>query len=289
MARKSRQQRLEQAKSLESLYTEAGLSGVKRHRFITDMINRLEQRDISSGQKKFLDSLIDQGAPEIKNPGRVAEIKAAMEVDGMQHRREPLAGMLRSIAGGWDLSEKQEKFLLSLLAEAKRTKTEGRYRPSGETIPNLRIAVRKVASSGGWYLNHRPGTAKAFQTVRRWLQWADDEKRYKELRELDESRLSASADSLKYDLDVQTRHARTDEPHIDEWNVNKLLGSAKKVLSEMKNPKHLPGELRYYMGCQVALISGEPSFNGREVVYPAIVAGKMIETCDLTKRRTRRN
>lgn len=271
MARKSRQLRLEQAKTLQNLYAEAGFSGNKRHRFITDMVNRLETRDISGGQKKFLDSLIDQGAPEVKNPRRVAEIKAAMEVDGMQHRREPLASMLRSIAGGWDLSEKQEKFLTSLLEEANRVKINGRYRPSDETIANLRIALKKVESSGGWYLSHRPGTARAFQTVRRWLQWADGEKLRQQLRERGQ--------------DCEN----VDQPLIDEWNVNKLLGSAKKVLSEMNSPKHLPGELRYYMGRHVALISGEPSFNGRDVVYPVIVNGEMIETGDLTKRRTRRN
>ena len=93
MARKSRQLRLEQAQELAGLYEAAGFAGVKKHRFITDMVYRLERRDITGGQKKFLDSLIEQGAPVVKNQERVAEIEAAMEVDGMQHRREPLESL----------------------------------------------------------------------------------------------------------------------------------------------------------------------------------------------------
>lgn len=270
MPRKSRQLRLAQAKELSALYEAAGFLGNKRHRFITDMVNRLEHRDITGGQKKFLDSLIEQGAPEVKNPSRVAEIKAAMEVDGMQHRREPLASMLRSVAGGWDLSEKQEKFLNSLLVEAKRVKENGRYRPSEGTISDLRIAVAKVQGSGGWYLSHRPGTAKAFERVRHWLQWSDDN----------------AAKQLLRDTGVEVEPV--DEPHIDEWNVNKMLAAAKKTLEELKNPKHLPGELRYYRGSEVALISGAPFFKQGEVVYPAIVAGNMVETHMLTKRRSRK-
>ena len=115
MARKSRQLRLEQAQKLAGLYEAAGFAGVKKHRFITDMVHRLEQRDITSGQKKFLDSLIEQGAPVIKNQERVAEIEAAMEVDGMQHRLEALQSFARSLRSGWDLSAKQEKFLKALL------------------------------------------------------------------------------------------------------------------------------------------------------------------------------
>jgi len=271
MARKSRQLRLEQAQELAGLYEAAGFTGVKKHRFITDMVARLERRDITGGQKKFLDSLIEQGAPVVKNQDRVTEIEAAIAVDGMQHRQEPLESFARSLRGGWDLSEKQEKFLATLLAESKRLAVEGRYRVSDEVLADLRIAVKKVSSSGGWYLSHRPGTAKAFDAVKRWLAWLDDD----------------AAKQLLRETGIEHQIEKIDEPHIDEWNVNKMLGAAKKTLEELKNPSHLPGELRYYKGAQVALISGAPSFNGREVVYPAIVNGEMVETHMLTKRRSR--
>ena len=274
MPRKSRQLRLEQAQDLVGLYETAGFSGTKKHRFITDMVHRLERRDITGGQKKFLDSLIEQGAPVVKNQERVAEIEAAMEVDGMQHRLEPLESFARSLRGGWDLSEKQEKFLQTLLTESKRLAVEGRYRPSDEDISNLRIAVEKVHSSGGWYLSHRPGTARAFETVQRWLRWLDDEAAKQLARD-------AGAEGVVVE--------KIDQPHIDEWNVNKLLGAAKKTLTELKNPAHLPGDMRYYLGNRIALVTGEPKLLKGEVVYPVMVDGELIETGSLTKRRTRKS
>jgi hypothetical protein len=269
MARKSRQLRLQQAQELLGLYEDAGFSRTKKHRFITDMVTRLGHRDITGGQKKFLDSLIEQGAPVVKNQERVDEIKAAMEVDGMEHRREPLEGFARSLAGGWDLSEKQENFLKILLAEAEKVKTEGRYRPSDDVIADLEISVLKVTSAGDYYLAHRPGTAKSFQKVREWLRWTDQAKAH------------------RAHPNPQRLHALPAEPHIDEWSVNKMLKAAKSVLEELKNPKHLPGEMRYYRGSQIALISGAPRFHSGKVIYPVIVGGELVETYMLTKRRAR--
>jgi len=269
MARKSRQLRLQQAQELAGLYEEAGFARTKKHRFITDMVARLERRDITGGQKKFLDSLIEQGAPVVKNQERVDEIKAAMEVDGMEHRREPLESFARSLAGGWDLSEKQENFLKCLLEEAKKVQAEGRYRPSNDVTEDLRIAVLKVHAAGGYYLAHRPGTATAFAKVREWLRWTDQ------------------AAAHRSHPNPEALYALPAEPHIDEWAVNKMLKAAKTVLEELKNPKHLPGEMRYYRGSQIALISGEPRYHQGKVVYPAIVGGELVETHMLTKRRSR--
>jgi hypothetical protein len=262
MARKSQQLRLSQAQDLLGRYEAAGFSGVKKHQFISDMVTRLQCRDITGGQKKFLDSLIEQGAPVAKNQERVAELEAALAVDGMQHRQGTLESFARTLRGGWELSEKQEKFLAVLLAEAVEVQKNGRYRPTVEQIADLRIAAAKVESSGGWYLNHRPGTAKAYDRTVAWL---------------------AEEDSRAAGIGLCNPQA-----HIDEWAVNKLLEAAKKTLEELKNPDHLPGEMRYFQGRDVALISGAPRFLGGYVVYPAIVNGEVIETYQLTKRRSRK-
>tara|TARA_Y100000310_G_scaffold336508_2_gene421221 strand:- start:4442 stop:5260 length:819 start_codon:yes stop_codon:yes gene_type:complete len=271
MARKSRELRLSQAQELAALYEEAGFAGIKKHRFITDMVTRLESRDITGGQKKFLDSLIEQGAPEVKNQERVAEIEAALAVDGMQHRQEPLESFARTLRGGWDLSEKQANFLNVLLEEAVKVQKNGKYRPSNETIEDLKIAEAKVKSSGGYYLHHRPGTAKAYDKVARWLLWNDQNQEIELLNRIGGHRLETPA-----------------EPHIDEWAVNKLLKAAKNTLEELKNPAHLPGDMRYYQGRDIALVSGEPRFHNGNILYPVIVNGEMIETYQLTKRRSRK-
>ena len=125
MARKSRQLRLQQAQELAGLYEEAGFARTKKHRFITDMVARLERRDITGGQKKFLDSLIEQGAPVVKNQERVDEIKAAMEVDGMEHRRvgpdTPVGGARGRSSGGYGITKR----VLRLIPEdTKRDETK---------------------------------------------------------------------------------------------------------------------------------------------------------------------
>ena len=275
MPRKSRQLRLQQAQELSALYEDAGLAGNKQHRFITDMVHRLQRRDITGGQKKFLDSLIEQGKPEVKNASRVAEIQAAMEIDGMQHRREPLAGFARSLAGGWKLSEKQEKFLSIILQEAEKIKVNGRYRPTEEQVGDLRVAIAKVKGSGAWYLSHRPGTAKAYDTVKRWMDWLDAEQ------------VNEAARDAGVDVPVLP------QPHIDEWNVNKMLTAAKTVLRELKKPKYVEGSLVYYYDQKTkrevaALVAGAPIFEKGQVRYPIIVNGEYITSSGLTKRRTRR-
>ena len=83
------------------------------------------------------------------------------------------------------------------------------------------------------------------------------------------------------------------QPHIDEWNVNKMLTAAKTVLRELKKPKYVEGSLVYYYDQKTkrevaALVAGAPIFEKGQVRYPIIVNGEYIISSGLTKRRTRR-
>ena len=91
------------------------------------------------------------------------------------------------------------------------------------------------------------------------------------------------------DTGIEHQIEKIDEPHIDEWNVNKMLKAAKKTIAELKNPAHLPGDMRYYLGDRIALVAGEPKLLRGEVVYPVMVDGELIETGSLNKRRTRKS
>ena len=271
MTRKSRQLRLSQAEDLVKLYQEKGSSKTKQYHFILDMIHRLQLRDITSGQKRYLDSLIEQGAPEPKNQGRVAEIEAAIAVDGMQHRGEPLASFASKLRNGWELSANQKKFLKVMLAESVKIGEHGKFVPTAEMIVDLTNAAAICKTKNSWYWQHRPGTAKAYDKVNNWLEWSNQ----KELRcFVGEAGLEG--------------FEPVDEPHIDEWACNKLLEACKKPLGDLKKPKHLPGELRHFRGGpQIALVVGAPILQGGEVAYPGIVDGEQLITPQLTKRRTR--
>ena len=113
--RKSVELRLSQTRELIEAYLASGLTSDRSYNFMNDMVCRLEQgKGISKGQRSYLDSLIDQGVPKPKNEAKVNEVLAAAEVDGMQDVKSTLSDFAFKIGKGWDLSEKQEKFLANL-------------------------------------------------------------------------------------------------------------------------------------------------------------------------------
>jgi hypothetical protein len=273
MPRKSKELRLAQALELSESYEAKGFSGSKSHRFISDMIVRLEVRDITSGQKRYLDSLIDQGVPEVKNPECVAEITAALSIDGMQHRREILQSFAGKLVHGWDLSEKQENFLKILLEEAEDIRQNGKFRPSDAVIVDLRHAASLSSNKNGWYWQHRPGVAKSLDKVQAWLLWNDQK------------------DRNNFDLpeEAAIALANAEEPHIDEWTCNKLIKAFKGRIDEMRDPKYPVGTMCWWKVAHPrvpALVIGMPEVWKGDIGYPCLVDGteRIVRSENLAKR-----
>lgn len=282
MSRKSRELRLSQTKSLVEAYSEAGIGHADRsYRFMNDMVTRLERgKGLSTGQRKYLDSLIDQGVPKLKNEDRVNEILAAAKVDGMQQVASTLSDFAFKVGKGWSLSEKQEKFLTNLLAKAETLRTEGRFRPTAEMVVDLENAEAICVKKNGWYWQHRPGTAKAYDKVSQWLDW----NRRNKVRE---NLLATGIDESVVDGGCHVG----EEPIIDQWACDKLLKALKNPLGELKNPKHPEGSMVWKVmhnapkSC--ALITGRPVIERGNIVYPCLVNGEdmMVHTDELKKRR----
>ena len=285
MARKSLELRLGQTKALINEYETAGLSSDRGYRFLSDMMRRMERgKGMSKGQRRFLDDLIDQGVPTPKNESRVKEILAAANVDGMQQVAQTLKDFAYKVGKGWNLSEKQEKFLANLLAKAATLKVEGRFRPSDEIVKDLENANEICATKNGWYWQHRPGTAKAHDKVSQWLDWNRRNETRKNL-------LSSGIDEEIVDGGLHVG----EEPIIDQWVCDKLLKAVKNPLNELKNPKFPVGSMawtRVYANRpngepRVVLISGTPKILQGEVTYPCLIEGEVLEipTSSLRKRR----
>ena len=87
MPRKPRIQRLQEAQALLSEYTQAGLADDYHARFIRDMVTRLTgARNLTSKQKSWLDSLIEQGVPAPKgDPALIQRIERALQTPGTNH------------------------------------------------------------------------------------------------------------------------------------------------------------------------------------------------------------
>jgi hypothetical protein len=281
MARKSLELRLGQTKKLIDEYESAGLESDRGCRFMRDMMYRMERgKGMSTGQRRFLDDLIDQGVPTPKNESRVKEILAAADVDGMQQVAQTLKDFAFKVGKGWNLSEKQEKFLTNLLAKAETLKVEGRFRPSDNAVEDLENAVEICVTKNNWYWQHRPGTSKAYEKISQWLDWNRRNKVSEDLR----------AKGIDEEV-INLGHTVGEEPIIDQWSCDKLLKAVKNQISELKNPKHPQGAMvwkRVYNGPNLcALIAGDPELNKGDVVYPCLVNSvmMMVPTKDLLKRR----
>ena len=128
MARKSQVLRLLDAKLALTLWEAAGHGQEKSALFISQMVQRIEAGKYpTAGQRKWLDSLTDEGAsafPVIHNQNRLNEIDEAINTNAMS-RVDVLRDFRFKLKKGWNLSEKQESFLTSLLEQARDLRVNG--------------------------------------------------------------------------------------------------------------------------------------------------------------------
>ena len=266
MARKSRELRLSQSRELFAAYTEAGLADDFRYSFIRDMISRLERnRGTSTKQRNWIDSLIEEGVPAPKgDPVLLARIEAAQAVVGMREYDVDILGEFAGkIRRGWDLSEKQVKWMEGILAEADRLAVEGPYTPDEETVEKLKLCVALAPGYNGVYWDTHGGTRKAMLAVKEYLE-------------------NGSV--------------------IDEWAVNKLLKSMAGKLRELLETPYVTPEKPCYViegpnpetrknVWGLGAVMGAPSVNERgAIVYPVLTATgelKMANRYHLAKRKPR--
>ena len=253
MARKSRDLRLSQTKFLIEQYENAGLGNDKVCQFMRDMERRLERnKSLSSGQRNWLDRLIDEGVPEAKNLERVEEILAAANLDGMQEKKSVLTDFAGKVRKGWSLSEKQEKWLNALLAEAQDIRENGVWHPSDELKSDLEICLRIAKTKNGWFWSHKPGAAKAYGKVASYMDGSS------------------------------TR--------VDEWACNKFINVFKTTMKELKSPKHAVGAMCFIgHSKEVAIITDVPFVDSHgRLRYPIIASGSDRDESagNILKRKT---
>lgn len=252
MARKSRDLRLTQTKNMIAEYESAGLGNDKACRFMRDMEYRLEQnKGLSKGRRNWLDSLIDEGVPAPKNPERVAKILAAANLKGMEQKKSILEDFAGKVRRDWSLSEKQEKWLGGMLAEAEDIRENGVWHPSDELKTKLNICLLLAKRKNGWYWSHKPGAAKAYNKVESYM--------------------------------------NGDTTRVDEWACSKFLATFKTTMKELETPKHAIGAMCFIGHTnEVAVIADAPFVTEHgKLVYPIIVSGSMRDESagNIYKRR----
>jgi hypothetical protein len=267
ITRKSKAIRLSQAEKLKTLYEQTGHIHSSSYRFIFDMVLRLKRRDITSGQKRYLDSLIEQGEPKIENPlnpDEVAALEAAMSVEGMETHKEALQSFRHKLSKGYDLSERQINFMNILLEKAEDFRVNGKFVPTEKDIKILVVAEAAAKGKNSWYWSHRQGQAQTIRKAADWLSWQRSKAEGVELGP---------------------------EPEMSQWLVDKAASSCKGALKEMLSPRHIPGDMRFrrwHSGPNIpCMIIGEPIVgNEGKVQYDCLIDGEVqsINAEDILKR-----
>ncbi len=258
--RKSKEVRLKEAKELHAVYVEINLERDKRARFIYDMIAKLQLgKSLSTGQRRWLDSLIEEGQPKIVGDKKeIEKITAALEVAGLsESEASALRDFRYKISKGWDLSDKQSAWMNRILEKSDKIAREGPYAPDDDTVSVLRKCVKLSKGYTPVYWSTHGGARRALENVSQWLAGGG---------------------------------------YIDEWCVDKLISTMRSRLRELEDkPYANSGDLVWYRsrtGLQFSpgVVSGPPEISDKgDIVYPVLAEGSLLfvtKHC-ITKRKPR--
>jgi hypothetical protein len=170
MARKSQAQRLSDAICTLTSWELAGHGQEKPALFLSQMIQRMERGKYpSAGQRKWLDSLTDEGAaafPVTHNQDRLIEIDEAINTTAMS-RVDVLRDFRYKLKKGWNLSEKQEAFLSSLLEQARELRANGLPALNGDEKFLVESLLRYGETVGnGDYYGYQQGKVAFIREVK---------------------------------------------------------------------------------------------------------------------------
>jgi len=171
--RKSKQLRIQEGTDLmtaaEAVGMQTARNFVKHYRFISDMISRLKNnKGISSGQRRYFDSLIEQGVPEPKgDQAQIDRYEGSYAILGEDaHVLKDFVDRLRS---GYELSQKQADWADRLCETADSIKNGTAWSPSDEDTEKMKLILElsRCYDSGFW-ATHGRGRA-AVQKVNEFI------------------------------------------------------------------------------------------------------------------------
>ena len=221
MPRKSRTLRLQQAQALEAAWAKSPFINDYRHRFIRDMITRLERdRGTSTKQRNWLDTLIEEGVPvaENKNPELVAQIDAAIAAfaaagTSYDWEHNVLVDMRPRVLLGKKMSEKQMSLLTRLCFDGDQLAKGNVWTPDEETIEQLKYAVRLYKGYAVQWRAERPAVFRAVTDVENFLTLGD------QLKEAAASKLlKAVAGKLKKVNKPRFKSGDVGKKVVSKWN-----------------------------------------------------------------------
>ena len=185
-------------------------------RFISDMVSRMENnKGLSTKQKAFAQNLIDAGVPSKPDCPEADELEALIPFIN-QRGGNIISEMAGKIRKGWKLSEKQRKFLDSLVAEAKENQANP-FTPSAEDVKDMRLIVKCAALYDSMYWGSHQRLGSYVENIKKYLHELD--------KLVDEQSL----------------------PLITRQDIDNGLKAVKGKVEKLQNPRVKEGDLVYGM------------------------------------------
>jgi hypothetical protein len=250
MTRKSLDRRLSETTDTLALWEHAGMETDRSAQFLRDMISRMQRgKGLSAGQRKYVDSLIDQGAPQVHNAKVTALIDEAIKTPGMTQCVQPLSDFRYKLSKGWKLSEKQQAFLDGMLKQAEELKTNGMPELSEKDRDLIVGLCKQCRGQSDWYWSHRPGAHRAYRNAEQMFH---------------------------------------EHGTVTEQVLSRFKSQNKSVTRLYETPRVLPGVLAYVRR-DPAVVMSVPYFNtSGTLVLDVLVAGELrtVTESEVGKRRS---
>jgi len=228
---------------LES-YEDRGIKS-REYYFLRDMeYNLKKERNISEGQRSWLERILERGAPKAVDKDSLAKIESLIELDSISSAKKKVLSNLRSQAySGKILSEKQKKLIEQISSQAASPK---RFLKDSKTIEQIRFILKLTTSRKPSYWRLRPQQLQAISELNEWLEWSDS-------------------------------GSMCQEPPLDVYSYESLKKIFKRQLSELEKSPHPEGSMRLIKISSEyipALVIGKPYVSDLGyVVHPVLVNG----------------
>lgn len=177
MTRKSKSLRLQESRDLLEAYESKGIVAGK-YFFIKDMVEKLELgKPISQKQRLWLDKLIANGVPEIKNIDLHRRLRKIADHEMMPGFYRNAASDMAHVASKYDLSDKQINFLEKMENKMIAIEEAGPFAPSSQQIFEAFISIVCTQNRNGTWWSYNQGYAKAAADFFKWVASHSQEKK----------------------------------------------------------------------------------------------------------------
>ena len=234
---------------LNNLISEYENSYLQKHRnyyFLRDMSVRFNSpkfKKLSSKQTKWFNQLIAEGISpkgDLELFNKITNAIKIFKTNDKEYEANILCDFIIKVYNNWDLSEKQNKFLHSLIAKAIDLELHGHWIPNDKMIKDLKLGVKFIDAYTRQYWDNHPGQRKAAQQVKNYI-----------------------CEKTKY---------------LDEWAANKFIKLMNKKIHAFKNPKYEVGNLywchRPVINQAVMILEG-PMIKDGTIRYKCLIDGQI--------------